>query len=169
MRNRSIVVASLLLPTAVMTDVTFSPPLASHIDASHPSMPPSQTFSRFQPIRHIYKIRGTQLFTCWFELPVASSHLCLRPPACPFVKPGDLFIQGRNSPSVRIWIRTFTGDWDEIEKGYPHPILHSHVLHVLMNGEPRWITRRTASTYKSRSRAVPSCSSVHIAGFYPLI
>ncbi|TFY74135.1 hypothetical protein EWM64_g9877 [Hericium alpestre] len=98
------------------------------------------------------KIRGLQVLMRWYTL--KGPYSILHPPAYPsqtFEKE-DLFIH-ISSSSIQTWIWDGFG-WKSIKEGEPHPSLHDHALWLRPDGSPRWVTRKTVLTYKSRGKAV---------------
>jgi hypothetical protein len=94
---------------------------------------------------HEHKIRGLDYFMRWYKAENSTSG----PPDLS-ARTGDLFLhQNDNASGLRFWIWD-TGRWIEVVSGHQHPLFPDRVLHILPQGEPRWITRKTMTTYKGR-------------------
>lgn len=106
-----------------------------------------------QPKRFRRKIRDMDAHYVWF-LSVASGPLSY--PGGDFSSSaGDLFVR-REGPggTSQYWIKNCNNSWDRIYPGETHPStsMSSYRLHILGNGEPRWVTKKTATTYRGREK-----------------
>jgi hypothetical protein len=101
-----------------------------------------------QPLRREHKIRGLSEFMGWFES--SGEEMLKEPPILQRLILGDLFIH-ITGLSVQMWIWD-DQRWEEVVEGHAHPYLSEHRLRLLNNGEPRWVTRKTVSTYGGRKR-----------------
>jgi hypothetical protein len=65
---------------------------------------------------------------------------------------GHIFVHKYSSkPDVQTWIWDGTS-WSSITTGYQHPSLENYEFNVLHNGEPSWITKKSAVTYQSKRK-----------------
>jgi hypothetical protein len=98
-------------------------------------------------VRHERKVRGTDQFMCWYEVARTSEE----PPSLP-AKTGDLFLERCGDASeLRVWLWE-SDRWNKIASEHPHPLLPNRVLYINPSGDPRWVTRKTLTTYRSRKR-----------------
>lgn len=77
------------------------------------------------------------------------------PYPCPAVvaNVGDLFIHRQAQDEVgHLWVVGSSGTWDDIDIGGQHPLLSGYRLHLLANGHPGWVTKKTATTYRGRQK-----------------
>lgn len=64
---------------------------------------------------------------------------------------GHIFVHKYSSkPDVQTWNGT---SWSSITTGCQHPSLTNYKFNVLHNGEPSWITRKSAMTYQSKRKS----------------
>ncbi|KAI9060075.1 hypothetical protein FKP32DRAFT_1605747 [Trametes sanguinea] len=99
---------------------------------------------------HDHAIRGRSEKIVWFSS--ASDTPLQAPPSVPTPHYGDLYVHSVIDGSVQVWLRTEAGTWASIDMFHPHPYLRGHVLNILQNREPRWVTKDTARTYKARAK-----------------
>jgi hypothetical protein len=110
-------------------------------------------YSAAHSIRRVeHKIRGLDQVVHWFD-----SHGCeplLTPPPCEPLECGDLYIhQSLSAPTARqMWIWSAKRCWEDARENQVHPFLPMHRLWLGANGEPRWVTQKTVSTYKGRGK-----------------
>ena len=62
---------------------------------------------------------------------------------------GDLFVH-QWSGGTQVWMWDANACWKSVNPGDPHPTLTKHRLQLLTKGEPRWVTKKTQTTYRSR-------------------
>lgn len=96
------------------------------------------------------KMRDVDTFVVWYlsEGPEPLSHF--EPSIA--ANPGDLFIHRRGDKEEQIWVVGESGTWSEIVIGGKHPLLSEYRLHLLANGDPGWVTKKTATTYRGRQK-----------------
>lgn len=117
--------------------------------AAFPERDRSTMISSSPPKRFQRKIRAINTRYIWF-LSMGSEALT-KPSDDIQAEPGDLFVHMFKTKE-QIWIKANGRGWEMIVPGDPHPTMPAYRLHVLDNGEPRWITRKTATTYRGRQR-----------------
>jgi hypothetical protein len=97
------------------------------------------------------KVRGLAQITRWFES--TDDTALSSPPRIPHVQVGDLFVHHAIGEQSQIWLWDATeSNWLNVTVGHPHPSLFNYRLSIKASGEPRWVTRKTASTYKGRGK-----------------
>jgi hypothetical protein len=92
-----------------------------------------------------HKIRGINRFTRWFEGDNNGSG----PSASLLAEVGTIFIV---RGSGDLWLFEKEQGWIRVEVGHAHPNLSGYILHLDAQGQPRWVTRKTIFTYKSKCR-----------------
>ncbi|KAI0311539.1 hypothetical protein OF83DRAFT_1087622 [Amylostereum chailletii] len=66
---------------------------------------------------------------------------------------GDVFLyKHRRDSRPQTWVRAAAGGWSPIEAGGPHPRFTQYRFHLLSNGVPSWVTKKTIATYRSRDK-----------------
>ena len=94
-----------------------------------------------------HKIRDHDAFVWWFES--KGDGKLVRPTAPGEGNLGDLYVH-QWAGGVQCWMWDLGVGWIRAEVGHAHPTLAQHRLHILDNAEPRWVTRKTHTTYGSR-------------------
>ncbi|KAI0058916.1 hypothetical protein BV25DRAFT_1840599, partial [Artomyces pyxidatus] len=76
-------------------------------------------------------------------------HPLSQPPQCTGTEVGHLFVHvvGQNE-DVQIWMWDETKAWTRISRGH----ILGHRLWIRPDGAPRWVTRKTATTYDGREK-----------------
>lgn len=98
------------------------------------------------------KIRGVDLQLVWYESVGSTPLNCPEP--CP-ADPGTLFVhKHRESLEPQIWVMGMDASWISAIVGDSHPLLSKHRLHVSASGLPRWVTRKTVTTYMGRKKRI---------------
>lgn len=98
--------------------------------------------------RTSFKIRGVDHH---FTLFYSSGAQALEVP-----NPGDFAVLGdiyhHNIGSTnQLWVKETSG-WVTGTTAHRHPILSDHRLHVVSPGQPRWVHKKTLTTYKGRDK-----------------
>ncbi|KAH7918995.1 hypothetical protein BV22DRAFT_1051360 [Leucogyrophana mollusca] len=97
-------------------------------------------------VRLEHKIRNIDFVMGWYTQ--AGAEPLERPPACPQVRRGDIFVYDLNGVyTAWLWDN---GQWKQAHDNEPHPLLEEHRLRMLVDGTPSWVTRQTMSTYRGR-------------------
>ncbi|OSD08122.1 hypothetical protein PYCCODRAFT_1463358 [Trametes coccinea BRFM310] len=99
--------------------------------------------------RHEFKIRGRKDQTWWFAS--RGTTYILEPGDTP-ARFGDLYVHTTSNFDHQIWLRERDLKWRKITLLHPHPYLAGYVLHMISNGEPRWVRSATIRTYDGRQR-----------------
>ena len=68
-------------------------------------------------------------------------------------RPTDLYINHYGDRQVQIWMRDGDKWIGNIKDGRPHPLLKDYCLYVTEGREPKWVTRKTRTTYRGRQKA----------------
>lgn len=111
--------------------------------------------SRFQR-----KMRDVDAYVVWY-LSQGPEPLSSTPSIS--ANPGDLFIHRRTAEEgAQFWVVGKSGTWDVITVGGEHPLLSAYRLHILANGDPGWVTRKTATTYRGRQKRQANVVSCNI-------
>ncbi|KAJ3502714.1 hypothetical protein NLJ89_g8760 [Agrocybe chaxingu] len=98
--------------------------------------------------RNRHKIRDLDAWVKWF--PSTGGCQLHQPLPCEDqVEHGDLYVH-KWAAGTQLWMWNANGQWENVEIGHPHPTLPRHRLLLLATGEPRWVTKKTQTTYKSR-------------------
>lgn len=107
------------------------------------------------------KIRDVDAHIVWYWSDSSTSQT--EPEEDASCNPGDLFVRKDESGRIRVWMQVLEGGWKRIQPGGWHPTLPGYLLRILPNGEPRWITKKTATTYRGREKrqanvvSTPNC------------
>ncbi|KAF9231883.1 hypothetical protein BU15DRAFT_81887 [Melanogaster broomeanus] len=100
--------------------------------------------------RHERRIRDEAVVATWFTS--SGDHRLVRPPALCDVEAGDLVLHSvKGTPGLQIWMLDSKERWQVADVGCKHPLLRHCELFV-RNGQPCWVTHKTASTYKGREK-----------------
>ncbi|KAI9070015.1 hypothetical protein FKP32DRAFT_1586433 [Trametes sanguinea] len=100
--------------------------------------------------RHDHAIRSRNEKIVWFS---SSGDAPLQaPPSVSASRYCDLYVHSVAGGSVQVWLCDESGTWNPVQMFHPHPYLRGHVLNILPNHEPRWVTKDTARTYKARAK-----------------
>lgn len=114
------------------------------------------------------KIRGVEAHVVWY-LSQGIKPL-LQPNGSIECSPGDLFVhRSAEDGATRIWVRNVEETWAIIHHGGSHPVMPLYRLRMLATGEPRWITRKTETTYRGREKRQPSTVSALLPSFLPSV
>ena len=97
-----------------------------------------------------YTIRDTPEKTVWYSSR-APTYL-LDPPAVALASLGHVYVHTTPNLDQQLWLFTHARCWEKVHLGHPHPCLKGYVLHVLSNGEPRWVRRETYVKYTTEAR-----------------
>ena len=122
----------------------------STINTTHGNVARLATAEIITPSRQEQKIRNLDVtvgrYTSTHMLPLQ------HPPRCAQATCGDLYIHHYATDKVQVWLWDGTR-WDgDISDGDHHPTLPNYQLYASGGGEPTWVTKKTRSTYKGRSR-----------------
>ncbi|KAH9920704.1 uncharacterized protein B0H18DRAFT_1121796 [Fomitopsis serialis] len=104
--------------------------------------------------------RGVQYFernmyrrtekVCWYQS--SGAKLIAAPPDKPAAQEGSLYIHDRgDKEDQQIWLWT-NGKWVAVSPNCAHPTLSDYRLKLTPNGEPRWVTAKTITTYEGRQK-----------------
>lgn len=120
------------------------------------------------PERRKHKIYGTdpEKYTVWYTS--RSQKPLKSPPQGLMPKNAFLYVHTHDG-GVQLWVylkcmprqgsdledTTIAPHWERIQTGYEHPgrKMDSYVVHLLDNGEPRWVKLETALGYAARKNA----------------
>ncbi|KAI0039650.1 hypothetical protein FA95DRAFT_1577460 [Auriscalpium vulgare] len=103
------------------------------------------------PERRELKIRGEPVTSRWYAS--TGTTMMALPPDYPDVELGDVFVHTIDSTeAIQLWLWDKQGRWAEIQRGCKHPSLAGRCLWLGSDGTPRWVTRKTMSTYASRKK-----------------
>jgi len=122
----------------------------STINTTHGNIARLATAETIPPSRQEQKIRNLDVTVGRY----ISTHVLplQHPPQCAQATCGDLYIHHYATDKLQIWFWD-GGRWEgEIADGYRHPTLPNYRLYASGGGEPTWVTKKTRSTYKGRSR-----------------
>ncbi|KAI0314494.1 hypothetical protein OF83DRAFT_442866 [Amylostereum chailletii] len=142
----------------------------SHEAPLSPIIPPSVTTSlesstsssiRNGVQRFQRKIRSTGLLHVWFSSFGNEALPHPHPVDGPVVE-GNIYIHKIFASSPQIWMRTKEGLWLPVSVDAPHPLLPSHLLALLPNGDPTWLTRKTVVTYRGRAKQPSTVSRTNV-------
>ncbi len=97
-----------------------------------------------------YTIRETSEKTVWYYS-TAPMYL-LEPPATPKTLVGNLYVHTAANDDRQIWLYTSAARWEKVQRRHRHPYLNGYVLHLLSNGEPRWVKRETVVKYDAEAK-----------------
>jgi hypothetical protein len=81
----------------------------------------------------------------------------------PSPRSGDLLLHWYNGdPQIFLCeVQGGNSNWTEIQRGYTHPHLSTHKLHIGGSGTPTWVKRATVTTYggaaRRRKSSKPQC------------
>ena len=128
----------------------------------HPITHPKRTHSLDHRTRCVlrkgkWKIRGSDEYTYWYTS--ESETMIKEPPSILRPKHTQLYVhRANNTKTTRIWMyfadngRKGAGRWERIRRWHEHPSMEGYVLHLLQNGEPRWVKEGSARNYAKLSR-----------------
>ena len=145
-------------------------PAATGSSANHtgPSMDTSMYVNKFlwspspthfhssSPLRHDHAIRSRPEKIVWYAS--EGPPIEVVPVAASLADVGDIYVH-KSEQDVQIWLRVENGTWLPVYERCSHPRLKDHVLRLLDNGDPRWVTKETFRTYLGRRKKQ---SSVHV-------
>lgn len=103
------------------------------------------------PGRCSTKIRGTSSRAFYF--PSAGIQPLSSPLPCPSAEKDDIYIHSYEH-GVQLWQHDNQGQWRMVQEGCDHPAIPDRVLHLTAKYEPKWVTRKTISTYRGRYRRI---------------
>lgn len=101
------------------------------------------------PTRHEHAIRSRPEKVVWYAS--EGSPLLVVPVAPTLAEVGDVYVH-KSEGEVQVWLRIDDGTWQPVGERHPHPRLKGHVLRLLDNGDPRWVTKDTFRTYLGRRK-----------------
>lgn len=104
------------------------------------------------PTRTIHKIRDKRNMAMFSSTgPHALGHPLQHDIRSPPVI-GDIYRHSWGAgPDAQLWTYTADGEWKRIQAGALHPKMRTHCLYQGSRNEcPRWVSRKTVSTYTSR-------------------
>ncbi|OSC96435.1 hypothetical protein PYCCODRAFT_1429094 [Trametes coccinea BRFM310] len=107
------------------------------------------TSSEVKITRHGLKIRGRQDQTVWFSS--RGTTYILEPKDVP-ARFGDLYVHTTSNFDQQIWLCDRDLTWHKVTLLHPHPYIAGYVLHMVSNGEPRWVKSATIRTYDGRRK-----------------
>ncbi|KAH9914048.1 uncharacterized protein B0H18DRAFT_1125856 [Fomitopsis serialis] len=96
--------------------------------------------------RNIYK-RAEK--ACWYLS--SGAKLMEAPPDKLAAQEGSIYVHDRGDEDQQIWLWT-DGHWVVASPGCAHPFLSDYRLRLPPNGEPRWVTAKTITTYQGRQK-----------------
>lgn len=102
------------------------------------------------------KIRDIDAYIVWY-LSTGIGHISY--PSQSSADPGDLYLHREKGGNTQIWLRTLDLQWKPTNAGDSHPCLTGYRLHMLFSGEPRWVTKKTVTTYRGREKRQTSVVS----------
>lgn len=100
------------------------------------------------PTRTSLKIRGVDHHFVIFH---SSGDQQLQAPAPElFSRPGDVYLH-QHGPTTQLWVRE-TCNWVPGGPAHQHPFLQDHRLHFVSPDQPRWVHKKTLTTYRGREK-----------------
>lgn len=129
-----------ILPESVM-GIPLSPSIGAAPELRPGLQGPVQRFRR--------KIRDIDAYIVWY---LSTGIERIAHPSQSSADPGDLYLHREQGGDVQIWLRTLDLRWKPTNVGDSHPFLTGYRLHMLLSGEPRWVTKKTVTTYRGREK-----------------
>ncbi|KAH9914201.1 uncharacterized protein B0H18DRAFT_1125775 [Fomitopsis serialis] len=87
---------------------------------------------------------------CWYQS--SGAKLIEAPPDKLAAQEGSIYIHDRgDKEDQQIWLWT-DGNWVAASPNCAHPSLSDYRLRFTANGEPRWVTAKTITTYQGRQK-----------------
>ncbi|KAI0672262.1 hypothetical protein C8Q78DRAFT_990755 [Trametes maxima] len=117
-------------PVTVKVEKGITSALPESLDAARPALARKRSTTTLRPYRHTHKIRNTTRRTTWYG-PSASARALAAPP------------DGLRPARAWLYVHRYRGGAGTQR----HPDMEGYVLHLLDNGEPRWVKEASAKTY----------------------